>query len=379
MLGIVRRAIARRLWRRRRCLEPTPAPATYTVGGTVTGLSGPGLVLNSNFAGDLAISASGAFTFGTRLPVGSTFIVKVKSQPIAQGCQVANGMGTIVAANVVTVTVTCGSAYTIRGTVSGLVGSGLTLEICPVRGHGPGGGYQGPPPPPCHSGIQVGANGAFTLDPPAGYSGRVAVFITQEPSSPWQQCRISNASFSIPSANDTSVTVACTSFAYVTNAADNTLSAYSIDPTTGALAVIGTPIVAGTSPYATANLDFVPIYNINRYVFVGNEGSNDVSAFVVDNTTGALTAVPGSPFPAGIDPQAIPSWATVSSLRMPALTMFPPTPSMLLPVRSPRCRGRRLRSARTRPRLLPARVMDLSSLRTMGARTTFQHLLSTRP
>ena len=42
-----------------------------------------------------------------------------------------------------------------------------------------------------------------------------------------------------------------------------------------------------------------------RYVFVGNEGSNDISAFAVNNTTGALTAVPGSPFAAGTDPQAM--------------------------------------------------------------------------
>lgn len=293
------------------CGGGSSSPATYTVGGTVTGLSGAGLVLNSNFGGDLAVSASGPFMFSTRLSVGSTYNVGIKSQPAAQGCQVVNGTGTIVAANVMTVTVTCGSGFatsTIRGTVSGLVGSGLTLQICPIRGRSP----PEPPPhppviPPCHSGLQVGANGAFSVDfvYPQGYSGSVAVSVTQQPSSPWQQCRIGNARVSIPSAKDTSVTVSCTSFAYVTNAADDTLSAYSIDPTTGALAVVGTPIVAGISPYATAGLDFDPIYNINRYVFVGNEGSNDLSAFVVDDTTGALIAVPGSPFPAGKDPKAM--------------------------------------------------------------------------
>ncbi len=283
-----------------------PPPATFTVGGTVTGLSGPGLVLNSNFSGeDLAISASGSFTFSTRLPAGSTYNVGIKSQPTAQGCQVANGIGTIVAANVMTVTVTCGgTSSTIHGTISGLVGSGLTFDICPI-GHR--GGYGGPTVPPCRSGLQVGANGAFTLDfvYPEGYSGSVLVYISQQPSSPWQQCRISNATFSIPFANDASITVSCTSFSYVTNAADNTLSAYSVDPTTGALAVIGTPIAAGVSPYATAGLEFDPVYDVNRHLFVGNEGSNDVSAFIVDNTTGALIAAPGSPFPAGKDPKAM--------------------------------------------------------------------------
>src|SRR6266404_5185102 len=110
-----------------------PPPATYTVGGTVTGLSGSGLVLNSDFGGDLAVSASGSFTFSTRLPDGSAFNVGVKIQPTsspAQNCQVANGAGTIAAANVTNLSVTCDKGYTVGGTVSGLVGSGLALAIC---------------------------------------------------------------------------------------------------------------------------------------------------------------------------------------------------------------------------------------------------------
>ncbi len=156
----------------------------------------------------------------------------------------------------------------------------------------------------CNSPRQVGANGAFTLLDsvyPAGYSGPDHVSIAQQPSSPTQHCVIGNAAVSIQNANDTSVTVSCAGFAYVTNAADNTLSAYSIDATTGALAVIGTPTTTGASPYAIVGVEF----DDKRYVFVGNEGSHDVSAFAVDTTTGALTAVPGSPFPAGTDPQAM--------------------------------------------------------------------------
>ena len=92
--------------------SPSP-PATYTVGGTVTGLSSSGLVLSSDFGGDLAVSASGSFTFGTRLPVGSAFNVGVKNQPTsspAQYCQVVNGTGTIAAANVTNLSVTCDRA-----------------------------------------------------------------------------------------------------------------------------------------------------------------------------------------------------------------------------------------------------------------------------
>jgi 6-phosphogluconolactonase (cycloisomerase 2 family) len=289
---------------------PPPPLATYTVGGVVTGLSGSGLVLawNGGFGDGLAVSASGSFTFSTPLPVGTTFDVQVTSQPTsspAQYCQIANGTGTIAAANVTNVDVTCASGYTVGGTVSGLVGSGLTLATCtPGREH-----LGTVPPPSCPRQLQVGANGAFTLDSayPAGYSGRDYVSITQQPSSPTQHCVVDNAAVSIQSANDTSVTVSCAEYSYVTNAADNTLSAYTVDATTGALAVIGTPTATGASPHATVGLAFYFSDSTpdKRYVFVGNEGSNDVSAFAVNNTTGVLTAVPGSPFPAGTDPQAM--------------------------------------------------------------------------
>src|SRR5450432_4627028 len=137
---------------------PPPPPATYTVGGTVTGLAGSGLVLDSDFGGDLAISASGSFTFSTRLVDGSVFNVGIKAYPAPppQFCGIANGTGAVAAANVTNVTVTCGNGYTVGGTVSGLVGSGLVLAICRFRGGGAGYGAQYF----CRSSLQVSGNGA---------------------------------------------------------------------------------------------------------------------------------------------------------------------------------------------------------------------------
>ena len=96
----------------------------------------------------------------------------------------------------------------------------------------------------------------FTLDSayPAGYLGPDFVSITQQPSSPTQNCLLSTTTISIQNANDTSVTVSCTEYAYVTNAADNTLSSYSVDATTGALAAVGTPTPTGKSPYAPSSV-----------------------------------------------------------------------------------------------------------------------------
>jgi 6-phosphogluconolactonase (cycloisomerase 2 family) len=142
---------------------------------------------------------------------------------------------------------------------------------------------------------------------PAGYSGGDSVIIAQQPSAPTQRCLISDAAVSIQNANDTSVMVSCLArYSYVTNAADNTLTSYSVDASTGALAVIGTPTPTGLSPHAVLGAEF----GLKRYVYVGNEGSNDVSAFAVDTATGVLTPVPGSPFPAGTDPQAMVSYGS---------------------------------------------------------------------
>src|SRR5215831_20631647 len=44
---------------------PPPSATKYTIGGTVTGLSGTGLVLQDNGGDNLAVSASGPFTFAT--------------------------------------------------------------------------------------------------------------------------------------------------------------------------------------------------------------------------------------------------------------------------------------------------------------------------
>ena len=88
-----------------------PTLTMLTVGGTVSGLTGSGLVLQKNGGDDLAIgpSANGPFTFATKLTNGSSYAVTVKTQPSnpTQTCSVANGMGTLVGSDVTNVEVSC--------------------------------------------------------------------------------------------------------------------------------------------------------------------------------------------------------------------------------------------------------------------------------
>ena len=64
--------------------------ASYTVGGTVSGLSGT-VVLQDNSADDLSLSANGTFTFATTLVSGANYSVTVKTNPAGQSCTVSAG------------------------------------------------------------------------------------------------------------------------------------------------------------------------------------------------------------------------------------------------------------------------------------------------
>jgi 6-phosphogluconolactonase len=93
-------------------------------------------------------------------------------------------------------------------------------------------------------------------------------------------------------------------FAYVVNSGDNTVSAYTISSSTGALsAVSGSPFATGDTPRSVA------VDTSGRFAYVSNEcdssphcPAGNVSAYTINTSTGALRAVSGSPFAAGIFP-----------------------------------------------------------------------------
>ena len=174
---------------------------TYTVGGTVSGLAAnESVVLQDNGADNLTVSANGTFTFATPVASGQAFDVTVltnPASPIAQTCVVTNGAGTIGAANVTNVTVTCTTnKYTIGGTVSGLAGTGLVLQD--------NGGDN----------LTVSGNGAFTFATPIASGGTYAVTVLTNPTTPSQTCVVANGSGTVTNANVTTVTVTCTTNKY---------------------------------------------------------------------------------------------------------------------------------------------------------------------
>lgn len=104
---------------------------TYTIGGTVTGLSAGGLMLENNGGNTLNV-ASGAttFTFSTAVASGAAYDVTINTQPTGETCTATANTGTAMA-NVTSVVITCvanATTFTIGGTISGLTENGLTLD-----------------------------------------------------------------------------------------------------------------------------------------------------------------------------------------------------------------------------------------------------------
>jgi hypothetical protein len=174
------------------------ATSTYTIGGTVSGLSGTGLVLEDNNGDNLAITGNGNFTFATAIAAGGSYTVTVQTQPSSQNCVVTNGSGAATA-NVTTVQVTCTTiittTYTIGGTVSGLSGSGLVLQDNGTNN------------------LTITGNGNFTFTTQIAAGAAYAVTVLAQPSNPTQTCSVSNGT-GTANANVTNVSITCSSSTY---------------------------------------------------------------------------------------------------------------------------------------------------------------------
>ena len=84
---------------------------SYTVGGSVSGLTASGLTLQLNGGNDLIVPTNAtAFVFASPLVSGSTYVVSIKQQPTGLVCNVTNAAGTVTSANIGNVAVSCAAA-----------------------------------------------------------------------------------------------------------------------------------------------------------------------------------------------------------------------------------------------------------------------------
>ena len=170
--------------------------------------------------------------------------------------------------------------YTIGGTVNGLSGSGLVLQATGA------------------STVTVSSNGPFQFPTAVASGTAYTVSVRTQPANPSQTCTASGATASgtVSGANVTNVEITCTAaanaarFAYVTNHGSNDISGYRIDNATGALtAMNGSPFPAGAGP------NWLTLHPSRNFAYVSNGGANSIAAYAIDAASGGLTPIGGAP------------------------------------------------------------------------------------
>lgn len=163
--------------------------ASYQLGGTITGLTGAGLVLAAS--GQTVAPPANANNFNFPAPVasGTAYTVTVQTQPAGVFCSVANGSGTVSGAAVTSVAVSCVGAYQVGGTIGGLSTSGLVLSS---NGQS----------------LTVPANAtSFTFPTPVAVGSSYNVFVQSQPGG--TSCSVGFGSGTVGNAPVTNVSVLC--------------------------------------------------------------------------------------------------------------------------------------------------------------------------
>ena len=89
-------------------------------------------------------------------------------------------------------------------------------------------------------------------------------------------------------------------FVYTANVNANTVSAYSVDLSTGAVTpVLGSPFAAGSNPFS------VTVDPSGRFLFVPNVNGQNVSAYTINSGSGGIVPIPGSSFSVGQIPKFV--------------------------------------------------------------------------
>ena len=96
------------------------AANTYTVGGTINGLTASSLVLLNNGSDAITLGANASqFTMNTGVAYGSVYAITVQTAPTGLVCSVSNGTGTMGAADVTSVGIACVSNFTLLHSFAG--------------------------------------------------------------------------------------------------------------------------------------------------------------------------------------------------------------------------------------------------------------------
>jgi DNA-binding beta-propeller fold protein YncE len=180
------------------------------------------------------------------------------------------------------------STYTVTADVTGLTGTGLTLELSSGQS------------------VSIADNGSFTFPAQLENGAAYTVAVQTQPITSREVCGISNASGTITGA-DATVSVNCANMvgflyqvqlpgsASAARSSNGQIVSYGITVGTGALVPIGQSAATGLVPSAVATAPG------GKFLYVANQLSSSISIYRVDSDTGVLTVL-GSASTPGIQP-----------------------------------------------------------------------------
>ena len=178
-----------------------PYATAYAVGGSVSGLAGNGLRLeydadNVSLPASLTVAANGSFVFDaatTSAVTGTAYRLRILAQPTgpAQTCILTGGTGTVASADVSSVRVVCDN-HLVRINLTGMRDTGVILLL--------------------NNGVDrigVGAHtGPYQFTAPVATGDPYNVTILQQPTTPAQNCVVTNGS-GLMGSSDVTVGIDC--------------------------------------------------------------------------------------------------------------------------------------------------------------------------
>jgi 6-phosphogluconolactonase (cycloisomerase 2 family) len=326
--------------------------SAYTLSVNVTGISGvtgtSGVVLR-NGGDNLNVTTTGTPAFAHQVLSGSTYNISVLSQPTPpQRCTVTGPVAVMPASNT-TVGVNCVPAFTIGGVGAGAGVTGLAAGTSVVLQNNGG------------DNKMVSASGNFTFDTPVASGVTYTVSVLTQPAN--QTCTRSSYT-GAANANKINVLITCTTnatppqpdqhvyvanygsdqawtypasgvlntqtqsntgskpsaiavygskYAFVTNSAANTVSAYSV--ASGVLSV--SPVANTATGYGPAA---IAVHPSGKFAYVVNKLSNSISAYSIDPSTGTLASIDADANTSGMQPTIATAYIPVAIAINPAGT-----------------------------------------------------------
>jgi len=176
--------------------EPTDVTGIsyYTIGGTVSGLLGEGLVIQNNSDDDLNFLVNGEFVFTSSLEDLSEYNVTILTQPSnpSQACVITNSSGIVSGDNVANINISCSTnSFTIGGTVSGFVGSDFVIQNNLADD------------------LAIFADGSFSFSTSLDDLSLYSVSVLTNPTLPAQTCVVTNGDGSLNGSNISNIEITC--------------------------------------------------------------------------------------------------------------------------------------------------------------------------